>query len=240
MSVSHSQNSSDLSSFVSFANRQYLLFDLDGTLVDSAPDLASAINRMLKALSLDTFDEEVIRGWVGNGAQVLVHRALSGSAELDNSIESERLNNALEIFLHEYESQLCVDSCLYSNVKETLIELKQRGYQLSIVTNKPERFVAPILSALGIDTLFDVIIGGDTLEKRKPDPLPLFHACQQLSIEVDQAVMIGDSKNDILAAKAANMPSIGLTYGYNYGEPIDQYEPEFVFEDFGLLLTIFS
>lgn len=236
-----SSNAVSVSSVASlFSKKQHLLFDLDGTLVDSAPDLASAINRMLQALSLESFSHDVIRGWVGNGAQVLVHRALSGSTELNANIDSEWLNHALNVFLEEYESQLCVDSCLYPNVKETLLELKERGYQLSIVTNKPERFVEPILKHLGIGSLFELIIGGDTLEKRKPDPLPLFHACQHLSTEIDQAVMIGDSKNDILAAKAANMPSIGLTYGYNYGEPISHYEPELVFEDFGQLLSIFS
>lgn len=223
-----------------FTEKRHLLFDLDGTLVDSAPDLSSAINRMLQALSLNTFSPDVIRGWVGNGAQVLTHRALSGSSELDTNINNERLNRALKIFLKEYESQLCVDSCLYPNVKETLFELKRRGYSLSIVTNKPERFVAPILAQLGIGDLFELIIGGDTLEKRKPDPLPLFHACRALNLAPEQVVMIGDSKNDILAAKAANMLSIGLTYGYNYGESIARYEPEWVCEDFAQLLSVFE
>jgi len=219
-----------------FNDKQVLLFDLDGTLVDSAPDLALAINDMLKQLDRATFSEQTIRGWVGNGAQVLVQRALAGSVDSDNAVTSEQLEAALALFLASYQANVCVTTVLYPEVLATLTTLKAQGYRLAIITNKPECFIAPILDGLGLNDYFELILGGDTLAKRKPDPLPLLHACQQLGVAVDQCVMIGDSKNDIVAAQAAKMHSVGLTYGYNYGEHISIYQPDLVLENFADLI----
>jgi phosphoglycolate phosphatase len=118
--------------------------------------------------------------------------------------------------------------------------LAGQGYRLAIVTNKPERFVPPILEGLGLHGLFELIIGGDTLAKRKPDPLPIEHACKVLGVDVSNCLMVGDSKNDILAAKAAAMQSVGLTYGYNYGESIAIYEPEWVLDHFSDLPSVLA
>jgi len=219
-----------------FENKNILLFDLDGTLVDSAPDLALAVNQTLTELGMATFDQDVIHGWVGNGAQVLINRALSGSVDVSKTLEAALSEKALAIFLAAYEANVCVETVTYPNVGDTLKALKDKGFRLAIITNKPERFIAPILSGLGLNGLFELIIGGDTLAKRKPDPLQLNYACEQLAVTVDECIMIGDSKNDILAAKAANMQSVGLTYGYNYGEAIDAYQPELVLTDFADLL----
>ena len=221
-----------------FLNKNTLLFDLDGTLVDSAPDLAFAVNKMLVELGLTPFSQDVIRGWVGNGARVLIQRALSGNANVSAELDNALTERALEIFFTVYQIHTCVETQLYSNVLETLTALKSSGYRLAIITNKPELFIEPIINGLGLNGLFELIIGGDTLEKRKPDPLPLHHACQQLSVNIEQCVMIGDSKNDILAAKAANMESIALTYGYNYGENIANYQPEAVIDNFDDLLGL--
>lgn len=222
-------------------NKTVLLFDLDGTLLDSAPDLAAAINEMLISLSLKVFSQEVIRGWVGNGAKTLVERALSHS--INNQSENRKfseaeINNALAIFLTYYQHKLCVESVLYNGVKKTLLALKKQGYRLAIITNKPTIFIAPIIVSYNLTDLFELQLGGDSLKERKPHPLPLLHACKVLNVSTDECIMIGDSKNDILAAKAANMQSIGLTYGYNYGEDINTHKPDWCLDTFPELIPL--
>ena len=221
-----------------FCDKQLLIFDLDGTLVDSAPDLALSINEMLSKLNRATFSEQKIRGWVGNGAQVLVKRALVGATVVPEHIPDANVEQALEIFLASYQKNICVHSALYPGVKMTLQQLKSQGYRLAIVTNKPLVFVEPLLAGLGLDNLFELILGGDSLPKRKPDPMPLLHVCQTLDISPKNCVMIGDSSNDIIAAKAANMDSIGLTYGYNYAKPIADDNPDLVLEVFSGLCEV--
>ena len=223
-------------------NKTVLLFDLDGTLVDSAPDLATAINKMLLSLGLTTFPQEIIRGWVGNGAKTLVERALQHSLNdhtiLDEKLSAARTDKALAIFLDYYQQCLCVESTLYNGVKETLLALKTQGYRLAIITNKPTEFIEPIITGFGLEGLFELQLGGNSLAERKPHPLPLIHACKTLKVLTGQCIMIGDSKNDILAAKAANIQSIGLTYGYNYGEDIRIYQPDWCLENFAELLPL--
>lgn len=219
-------------------DKNVLLFDLDGTLVDSAPDLALALNRTLSDLNKEEFNQQTIRGWVGNGAKVLVQRGLSGSSSINTQLDTALIEEALTIFLAHYQQCLCVDSILYPDVKKGLFALKASGYRLAIITNKPAIFIQPILQGLGIDNLFELLIGGDTLAETKPDPAPLNYALAQLKVSAQQCLMIGDSKNDILAAKAANIDSIGLTYGYNYGEDIALYQPQWCFDRFKELLTL--
>lgn len=221
-----------------FNNKEVILFDLDGTLIDSAPDLALAVNHMLETLNRETFSDNTIHYWVGNGAQVLVKRALSGQSDIDENLDPDLFTKALDIFLTFYAQNLCVDTVPYPNVATTLDALKAAGYRLVIVTNKPFDFVAPILKGLELDLLFEFCLGGDSLDKKKPDPLPLLHACEKMNVSVDQCVMIGDSKNDLLAANASGMQSIGVTYGYNYGEDIGVYNPTVIIDDFSELLEL--
>ncbi len=222
-----------------FNNKEVILFDLDGTLIDSVPDLASAVNHMLEALNRETFSDNTIRYWVGNGAQVLVKRALSGNTDIDENLDPYLFAKALDSFLTFYAQNLCLDTMTYPNVSSTLHTLKAEGYRLAIVTNKPFDFVAPILKGLELDGLFDFWLGGDSLDKKKPDPLPLLHVCEKMNVSVEQCVMVGDSKNDLLAANAAGIHSIGVTYGYNYGEDIAVYQPDMIVDDFADILKIF-
>ena len=219
-----------------FNNKQLIIFDLDGTLIDSSHDLANAINYMLCSLGRNTFSADTIHYWVGNGAQILVKRALSGRREIDPNIDERLFNQALEIFLDYYNSHLSIETVPYPNVVSTLQELQGLGYRLAIITNKPYRFVAPILTDLKLDTYFETFLGGDSLSKKKPHPMPLEHLCKTLGVNIDQSVMVGDSKNDILAAKACGMHSIGVTYGYNYGEDINSYDPDLVVDQFQHIL----
>ena len=224
-----------------FSDKKLLIFDFDGTLIDSVPDLASALNAMLRTLGREPFSIETIREWVGNGAQTLVSRALCGSRDFDEAaLAQEPLVEALDIFLNYYEKNPAKETLLYDGVKETLQELHNRGYILSIVTNKPYKFIAPILEALEIKDLFALYIGADSLEHKKPHPKPLLHICKELGCSVEESLMIGDSKNDILAAKAAKMDSVAVSYGYNYGEDIRAYEPDIVIEHFSDLKQVVS
>ena len=223
---------------MSFQHHSLLIFDLDGTLIDSVPDLAAAVNHMLLTLHRQTFDENVIRFWVGNGAQTLVRRALCGSHVIDQDLDQEVFEQALEVFLTYYKSHLSINTVLYPQVRDTLQQLKAAGFRISIVTNKPFEFVQPILEGLGIAQYFEFCLGGDSLATKKPDPLPLLHTCKVLGVNTKDAVMIGDSKNDILAAKAAGIKSIAVSYGYNYGEDISIYNPDIVIDDFSEILGI--
>lgn len=215
-----------------FVNKKLLIFDLDGTLINSALDLALAVNYMLETLHRDTFSEEIIHEWVGNGALTLVKRALSGDRTVDINLKEAYIKEALKIFLDYYEKNLCNATVAYPNVIETLNTLKEKGYTLAIVTNKPFTFVSPILKTLNMGSFFECILGGDSLSEKKPHPMPLLYVCKNLNIPIENALMVGDSKNDILAANACGMDSVGVTYGYNYGEDIGVHSPNIIINDF--------
>ena len=217
---------------MNFSNKKVIIFDLDGTLIDSSPDLALAINHMLTTIGKDTFTLDEIHHWVGNGASTLVKRALSGSAKIASSIDEKEFEEALDIFLKFYAKNLAVKTITYPHVHSTLKQLKEHGYKLAIVTNKPFDFVEPILIELKLKEYFEFHLGGDSLKEKKPNPIPLLYVCEKLNVTPNDCVMVGDSKNDILAAKACNMQSIGLTYGYNYGEHIKTHNPDVYFSDF--------
>jgi phosphoglycolate phosphatase len=192
-----------------------LLFDLDGTLVDSVPDLAAAIDAMLADLGLPAAGPLRVRGWVGEGAAMLVRRALAGvvnAAPAD--IEAAQVEAALERFLIHYDRCCCHATRLYDGVEEALHGLAQRGLLLACVTNKPERFTQRLLRHFGLDQLLRVSVGGDSLATRKPDPEPLRVAAARLGVPLASCGMVGDSSIDVAAARAAGIPAIAVTYGY--------------------------
>lgn len=217
-------------------NIKAIAFDLDGTLIDSAPDLAAATQATLSELDLPICTEEQVRGWIGNGAQVLMSRALTYA--LGRKVEQSELVNAMPKFMHHYQENLQQHSQLYPYVKTILAQLTALGFPLAIVTNKPHRFTMPLLKAFDISHHFSYVLSGDSLVRMKPDPLPLTHLLSHWQLASDELLMVGDSKNDILAAKSAGISSIGLTYGYNYGEDIGLSGPDAVCEQFNEILTL--
>ena len=217
--------------------KKLIIFDLDGTLINSAFDLSLAVNYMLTQLGKETYEEEIIHEWVGNGALTLVSRALSGSRTVSDDLEEDAVQDALKLFLDYYEKNLCHKTVSYPNVVSTLKTLQNR-YTLAIVTNKPYVFVEPILKGLDLDGFFDMILGGDSLSHKKPHPMPLYYVVEKLKMKIENSVMVGDSKNDIQAANACGMDSVGVTYGYNYGEDIAVHKPTIIINDFSELLEI--
>ena len=219
-------------------NKKHLIFDLDGTLIDSVPDLALAVNMTMQELNRDIFCLDIVRVWVGNGSEVLIKRALSADVIIDNDLDEALFNEAHKLFLDFYAQNVCVDTIMFEGVKNTLEVLKDKSYILSIVTNKPYEFVEPILKSFEIDTLFEFYIGGDSLEVKKPNAEPLLYVCEKLKFKIEDSVMIGDSKNDILAATNCNMTSIAVSYGYNYDEDISIHKPTYIIDNFKDILKV--
>ena len=218
-------------------NKQLLIFDFDGTLIDSVPDLADATNAMLTTLGKETYSLDTIRNWVGNGSRMLVERALVGKIEvLEDELTVEEAEHAEQVFFDAYKNLSDSKTVAYPNVDSGLRHLKEAGYTLALVTNKPIRFVPKILESFGWTSLFDMVLGGDSLTTKKPDPAPLLHVCDKLGVMQDKAVMIGDSRNDILAGQNAKIDTLGLSYGYNYGQDIRDLNPTAAFDDFATLV----
>lgn len=209
-------------------NARALLFDLDGTLIDSAPDLAQAVDAMLAELGRPLAGEEQVRDWVGNGAARLVKRALT--REWDGEPQKALFERALRLFFHYYGDNLVDRTRLYPGVREGLDELLSCGMKLGIVTNKPARFTLPILARLGIYDEFDVVVAGDTLDQKKPHPLPLLYAARDLGLPPSEVVMVGDSMNDVTAAREAGMAIVCVPYGYNHGSDIFDAQPDAVID----------
>ena len=210
-----------------------LLFDLDGTLVDTAPDLTVAANHMLEALGRAPFDEATVAGWIGDGVPRLIKRALTGErfGEPDPKLFAE----AWALYSQYYEAHVADRSVLYPYVLQTLEILRGNGLRLACVTNKAARFTEPLLVALGIRPHFEVVLSGDSLARTKPDPLPLVVACGRLEVALEGVVLVGDSGNDMRAAKAAGMRAIAVSYGYNHGVDLKELGATVITEHFGKL-----
>lgn len=211
-----------------------VMFDLDGTLIDSVPDLAAAVDQMLLARGLPVVGVARVRNWVGNGARVLVRRALAGELEHGAVCDADA-EQALELFMQFYADNHSL-TVLYPGVRETLKWLKKNGVEMALITNKPERFVAPLLDQLRLGRYFRWIIGGDTLAQQKPDPTALLHVLQLAEVAASEALFVGDSRSDVQAAKAADVLCVAMSYGYNHGQPISQELPALVLDDLRELL----
>ncbi len=207
-----------------------IAFDLDGTLLDSVPDLTKAIQLTLAELNLPNQQLDSVRGWVGNGARVLVKRALSGNMKAE--VPSDLFERAYPIFLKHYAEHLNENSVLYNGVEQTLQALKDADILLACITNKPEQFTLPLLKELGLLELFDRVVCGDTFQHRKPHPMPLLETAKFFNVSPAQAIMVGDSVNDIAAAQAAGFYSICVDYGYHGEDDVSELGADVVISHF--------
>ncbi|MFW5824689.1 MAG: phosphoglycolate phosphatase [Marinobacter sp.] len=214
------------------------LFDLDGTLVDSAPDLAAAIDETLMALDRPPAGREKVRQWVGNGAGILVRRALTGRVDWENAepLDEALFRDASEQFFRFYERLNGDCSTVFEGVEPCLQRLHDHGCRMAVVTNKPEQFVHPLLERMGLEHWFEMVIGGDTLPTKKPDAEPLLLPMRKLGGTPGTTVMVGDSDADARAAFNAGLPAILVRYGYNYGTPVDELGAEMVVDSLTELL----
>jgi phosphoglycolate phosphatase len=205
---------------------EMVLIDVDGTLVDSVPDLAYCVDAMMRELGLPERGETRVRQWVGNGVERLVQRALIN--QLDGQPDEVLFAEALPVFEALYRDNTSKRSCLYPGVQEALDFIKTTGVRMGCVTNKASQFTLPLLKDLGVHDYFEIIICGDMLDRKKPDPKPLLHAAEQLETSPSASLMIGDSMSDVKAARAAGFQIVCMSYGYNHGEDIRDYNPDAV------------
>ena len=192
--------------------------DLDGTLLDTAPEIAAAAADMLSELGLDPVDPLRVREFIGKGIPHLVRRTLEAS--LGRAPDERRVGSAMEGFFFHYAKRNGCMAKPYPGVLEGITELRAKGFALACVTNKTAQFTIPLLEATGLAGFFPVVVSGDTMPKKKPAPDPLLEACRRLGIPALEALMIGDSRNDALAARAAGCPVLLVPYGYTEGEDV--------------------
>ncbi|MBN4080439.1 phosphoglycolate phosphatase [Beggiatoa alba] len=207
---------------------EMILIDVDGTLVDSVPDLAYCVDEMMKKLGMPVHGEAKVREWVGNGVERLTRRALIG--QLDGEPEESLFEKAYPIFMALYAENTSKRSVLYPGVIEGLTYLETTAIKLGCVTNKAEQFTVPLLKDLAIFDKFEIVISGDTLEKKKPDPMPLLHGAEFFNVKPENAMMLGDSMSDVKASRAAGFQIVCMSYGYNHGVDIRESNPDAVID----------
>ncbi|MEQ1111548.1 HAD-IA family hydrolase [Acinetobacter sp. BMW17] len=210
------------------AQREVLLFDLDGTLVDSATDLHRAMNMSLNALQLPTVTEAQVRVWVGKGTALFCQSTLQ---HLTGKVDPAQQQQLLDTFLKIYNADPCVETQPFDGILEFLEWGLAQKKTMICVTNKPELPARAIVDHLGMTHYFADVIGGDRFEERKPHPRQLLHCVEQYAQSKDQVLMIGDSSNDVEAARRAGIDCVVVSYGYNHGENILDCQPQQVVDN---------
>lgn len=214
------------------ASIELVVFDLDGTLVDSAPDLAAATDAVLGELGAPPAGVTKVRNWVGNGTRKLVERAL-----IDAGLDPARTEPVHDRFQALYAAAPCVDSRLFDGVRDCLDALSARGMPMALVTNKPAAYLPAILGGLSIEGHFRWMLGGDSLPQKKPDPAPLLHCAALAGLSPASCLMVGDSRHDVQAGRAAGFPVVAVTYGYNHGDPITDSKPDYALDSLAELVA---
>jgi phosphoglycolate phosphatase len=200
-----------------------VLIDLDGTLLDTVPDLAAAVNAMRSDFGRPALPVEQVASYGGKGADVLVHRALTES--LDGRADAAEFQRGKASFYEHYRRENGLKAVVSDGVREALALMRGRGLALACVTNKPREFTHDLLERVGLDD-FDVIVSGDDTVEKKPHPAPMLHACALLNVEPAEAAMVGDSENDVLSARAAGCQVIVVETGYNEGRPVSELDAD--------------
>lgn len=200
------------------------IIDLDGTMVDTAPDFHVAINRMRDELGLGPLDIETIKDFVGKGTENLMRRVLAVDYAPDQV--EQHFPAALDSYQRHYHAINGDYSAVYPGVREGLQALQEKRVRLACVTNKPIAFATPLLEKTGLLPYFEIVYGGDSLPQKKPDPLPLLQVCRDFALPPAQVVAIGDSSNDAQAARAAGCRVLNVPYGYNHGQPIQDVDSD--------------
>lgn len=211
-----------------------LLFDLDGTLVDSRADLANSVNLMLTELGRDPLSSCRVLNFVGEGARLLVERSLSASAEIPP--QPDEVDHALKIFQHHYREHLLDFTRVYPEVEETLSSLSH--VPKAIVTNKPYEFSVALLEGLGMLSQFQVVLGGDSLPERKPSPMMLLEAARSIGVSPSACLMVGDTKFDVVAGQAAGMKTCGYVPGFRGRTELAEAGADFLIERFSELCVL--
>ena len=207
--------------------KEIIVFDLDGTLINSAPDLCYALNQTLSEINIPEITLQEVMGYLGDGALELIKRGITKYSNIKN-FDTELLRLR---FLEIYDNCLLNKTDFYPNVLQSLKDLKKMDFTLAICTNKPELLAKRIINGLNGSSFFDIITGGDTYEYRKPDPRHLINTILETGKKVETAIMIGDSENDINCAKKANIPSIAVNFGYSK-VPVESLNPDLVMSDY--------
>lgn len=219
-----------------FNTPQLIAFDLDGTLVDSAPDITACIDKALRAMGLPVRGLAKVRNWMGSGVERLVKCALTDSMDSEPALSD--YIKALDLFLSYYGKNTVEYSQLYPGVRLGLQWLVEQDFRLCCITNKRRILTFSLLQALNLQSFFGMVIAGDDLPQRKPHPLPLLHAARHFGVTPAMSLMVGDSVNDIEAARSAGFAVVAVSYGYNHGRDIREAKPDKVIDSLLELSTI--
>jgi phosphoglycolate phosphatase len=215
------------------------MFDLDGTLIETAPEICDAVNDTLKAIGMPAVEQVQVDNWIGHGTRELLIQALAFVGR--TTVEMIRVSDSLHLvaaeFDRHYQRRCGTRSHLYPHVRSVLQQLREQAVKLAVVTNKEERYTRTVLDKHQLAPMFDRVVSGDSLPAKKPDPAGILSCLDQFQVPVERALFVGDSSIDVATARNAGVPVWALPYGYNMGQPIEACKPDRVIENFSMLTT---